>query len=447
MAMVSLHTSPLLRPGTGDAGGLNVYVAQTATRLARRGVAVDVFTRAVPGAPTDPVPFDPDLPALVHHLPAGPPDLTKEALAAPAHLAEFADGLGTRMAAVGDPPDVLHTHYWLSGAAALPVARRLGIPLVHTMHTTGRVKNRDLAAGERPEPQVRLAGEEELVRAADALVANTEEEAGALVDLLGADPGKVRVVHPGVDLETFAPGSQARARAALGVPEDAVVVLFVGRVQPLKAPDVLVRAAGELLRHDPGLRGRLHVVVLGGLSGSGLAEPDLVEAAVREEGLQGVVRTGPPVSRAELARWYVAADLLAVPSRSESFGLVAVEALASGTPVVAARVGGLPSAVGEAGLLVDGHDPEVWARALTTALRRLDDPEQRRAWSATGVAHAQGLSWERTVDGLLATYAAARADHGEGVAEGAPPRGAIPRDHASPVTHGTHPERTTHGAP
>jgi D-inositol-3-phosphate glycosyltransferase len=218
----------------------------------------------------------------------------------------------------------------------------------------------------------------------------------------------VRVVHPGVDLETFRPVPQGQARAALGVAPEAVVLLFVGRVQPLKAPDVLLRAAGELLRRDPGLRDRLQVVVLGGLSGSGHARPEELERVVREEGLTDVVRFGPPVPRPELARWYAAADLLAVPSYAESFGLVAVEALACGTPVVAARVGGLPVAVGEAGVLVDGHDPTRWADALQAAVHRLAEPQRRQAWSAAAVAHARAFSWERTVDELEQVYAAVR---------------------------------------
>lgn len=411
--MVALHTSPRLRPGTGDAGGLNVYVAQTALELARRGTAVDVYTRLTqevdPGV--GPAPLEAGLPALVHHLPAGPPELAKDDL--PAHLTEFGDALRERLAAA--PADVLHTHYWLSGAAALPTARGLGIPLVHTMHTMARVKNASLAPGDRPEPQVRVDGEAALVAGADALVANTDEEARALVDLYGAAPDRVRVVHPGVDLRTFRPQPQAEARASLGVPEDAVVLLFVGRVQPLKAPDVLVRAAAEMVRRDPALRARLRVVVLGGLSGTGLTRPEALQRVVEEEALDDVVVAGPPVPREELARWYAAADLLAVPSYAESFGLVAVEALACGTPVVAARVGGLPIAVGDAGVLVDGHDPAAWADALGTTLARLDAPGEREAWSRTAHEHARGLSWARTVDGLAQVYAkvdGGRSGHG-----------------------------------
>lgn len=409
--MVSLHTSPLLTPGTGDAGGLNVYVLQSALHLARRGVAVDIATRATGPDEVGTVAVAPGL--QVHHLQAGPlGPVPKEDL--PAHVDAFAEQLVPLVARAGADGGVVHSHYWLSGVAALRAADQIGSvagarppnpPLVHTMHTVARVKNQRLAPGERPEPAVRVDGEAELVGRADLLVVNTPDEADALVDLLGADPGRVRAVAPGVDLETFRPGRQTQARAELGLPAEAVLLLFVGRIQPLKAPDVLLRAAGELLRRDPGLRSRLVVSVLGGLSGSGLARPEALAGVVEQEDLDGVVRFGQTLPREELARWYRAADLLVVPSHHESFGLVAVEALASGTPVVAARVGGLPHAVGEVGVLVDGHEPHDWADALAAALARLDTG--RADWSARAVAHAEGLSWGRTVDGLLEAYRSA----------------------------------------
>lgn len=398
VAMVALHTSPLERPGTGDAGGLNVYVAETAARLARRGVGVDVLTRAT-GGHTGPVALPDGV--VVHHLSSGPAGpVAKGDL--PAHLDELADGVAGLTRDRGYA--VLHSHYWLAGEAARVAGGRCGVPFVHTAHTLARVKNLALAAGESPEPQERVDGEQRVVDAAAALVANAEEEAAALREHYAADPSRIRVVHPGVALETFRPGSREEARRALGLPPDAVVLLFVGRVQPLKAPDVLVRAAGELVRRDPALRDRLRVLVLGGLSGSGHAEPDLVSRAVAEEGLRDVVTQGPPVSREQLARHYRAADLLAVPSHNESFGLVALEALACGTPVVAARVGGLPVAVGDAGVLVDGHDPADWADAIARTLAEVADDAGRKAWSARAVRHARQHSWERTVDALLRTY-------------------------------------------
>lgn len=405
--MISLHTSPLHAPGTGDAGGLNVYVVETATRLARRGVEVDVFTRAT-GSTQGRVELQPGLDVVVHHVEAGPLDAVPKG-DLPGHLCAFADDLSRHVAGLSEGHyDVIHAHYWLSGQAGGLAARRFAVPLVQTMHTMARVKNRALAAGDTPEPESRVLGEQELVDQADALVANTPAEAQELIDLYAADPASVHVVPPGVALETFRPGDQRVARGAVGLAEDAVVLLFVGRIQPLKGPDVLVRAVGELVRRDPGLRERLVVAVLGGLSGSGLARPEALQRVVAEEGVEDLVRFGPPVSREELATWMRAADMVTVPSYNESFGLVAVEALACGTPVLAARVGGLPLAVGDEGVLVDGHDPGAWAGAIAAALERLARPGERAAWSARAVAHAEAYSWERTVDALLDVYAAAR---------------------------------------
>jgi D-inositol-3-phosphate glycosyltransferase len=397
--MISVHTSPLERPGTGDAGGLNVYVVETARRLAARGIEVEIFTRATDGSLPETVRTGSGV--LVHHVPAGPFEgLGKNDL--PGQLCAFTAGV-MRTAAMRPEGwyDVVHTHYWLSGQVGWLTADRWNVPLVHTMHTMARVKNAQLAEGDSPEPPGREIGEVQVVQAANVLVANTDEEARQLVELYDADPGKVTVVSPGVDLDVFTPGDRLAARRAVGLPEDAVVLQFVGRIQPLKAPDVLLRAAAELLARDPDLRGRLVVTVLGGPSGSGLEHPEALAELADELGLTDLVRFVPPVTRAELATWYRAADLVVVPSYSESFGLVAVEALASGTPVVAARVGGLPVAVGDAGVLVDGHDPRVWADEIG---RLLADPAELAARAARGVAHGKGFSWDHTVDRLLGVY-------------------------------------------
>ncbi|MGD8202041.1 D-inositol-3-phosphate glycosyltransferase [Ornithinimicrobium sp. W1679] len=407
VAMLTVHTSPLEMPGTGDAGGLNVYVVETATRLAARGVAVDIFTRATSGAQGEAVELAPGV--VVHHVVAGPLEgLGKEDL--PGQLCAFTASTSHHVAQHPEHHhDLIHAHYWLSGQVGWLASDRFDVPLVHTMHTMAKVKNQALADGDDPEPRGREIGEEQVVAVADALVANTQEEARQLVELYDADPATVHVVPPGVALETFRPGPQEEARARVGLAPEAVVLLFVGRIQPLKAPDVLLRAAAELLRRRPELRERLVVAVLGGLSGSGLTRPDLVQDVVDQEGLGDVVRLGPPVSREELADWYRAADVVAVPSYNESFGLVAVEALACGTPVVAADVGGLPVAVGEAGVLVEGHDPGRWADALDGVLHTLEVPAEREAWSCRAVAHASRFSWEVTVDRLVEVYAGAVA--------------------------------------
>jgi D-inositol-3-phosphate glycosyltransferase len=298
--------------------------------------------------------------------------------------------------------DLVHSHYWLSGQVGWLAHDRWQVPLVHTMHTMARVKNAHLAEGDAPEPPGREIGEVQVVEAADRLIANTDREAEELVQLYDADPGKVVVVPPGVDLDLFGPGDRRAARAATGLPQDAKVLLFVGRIQPLKAPEVLVHAAAELLARHPDWVGELVVAVLGGPSGSGLAHPHGLEDLARDLGIAASVRFAPPVSREELAQWYRAADLVVVPSHSESFGLVAVEAQACGTPVVAADVGGLPTAVGDAGVLVEGHDPRVWARRIEALLL---DPARREELSARALRHAAQFGWDRTTERLLEVYA------------------------------------------
>ncbi|NHA66646.1 D-inositol-3-phosphate glycosyltransferase [Phycicoccus flavus] len=404
VAMVTVHTSPLDQPGTGDAGGMNVYVLETARQLARQGTAVDLFTRTTSAAQPDLVEVEPGV--VVRHVAAGPYEgLSKEDL--PGQLCAFAAGM-MRVAAHAPPGyyDLVHSHYWLSGQVGWLAADRWSVPLVHTMHTMARVKNLHLADGDRPEPLGREIGEAQVVEAADRLVANTGREAGELVDLYGADPARVAVVEPGVDLAVFAPGSQAEARARVGLPADAVLLLFVGRIQPLKGPDVLVRAAAELVRRRPDLRERAVVAVLGGASGTGVTTPMGLDALADRLGIGDLLRVVPPVDRPTLADWYRAADVVAVPSHSESFGLVAVEALACGTPVVAANVGGLPTAVGDGGLLVDGHDTSAWASALG---RVVLDPGRRAGLSRRAVEHAQGFGWARTAGRLLEVYTEALA--------------------------------------
>lgn len=406
VAMLSAHTSPLEQPGDGDAGGMNVYVLELSRRLAARGVEVDIFTRAT--SSSQPEVHDAFEGVRVHHVAAGPFEgLTKNDL--PAQMCSFVrDVLRAEVENGPGTFDVVHSHYWLSGQVGTVAAERWSVPLVHTMHTMAKVKNARLAEGDAPEPIGRVRGEEEIVRLADRLVANTEEEAAELVGLYEADPAQVVVVHPGVDLDVFRADRSETARAALGVADDAVVLLFAGRIQPLKAPDVLLRAVAVLLERDPSLRERLVVPVVGGASGSGLDAPDALADLARELGLDDVVRFEPPVRQDVLADWYAAATAVCVPSYNESFGLVAIEAQACGTPVVAARVGGLPTAVADevSGLLVDGHDPADWADALE---RLVTDPGLADAMGRKAVEHASSFGWEATVDRTLEVYEAARA--------------------------------------
>ena len=403
--MISLHTSPLDQPGTGDAGGMNVYVIELARRLARQGIEVDVFTRATSSA-LPPVVEAADG-VLVRHVHAGPYEgLAKDAL--PGQLCVFArEVLRTEAAQPRGHYDAVHSHYWLSGQVGALARDRWGVPLVHTMHTMARVKNESLAEGDTPEPEARVIGEQQVVEAADVLVANTDIEAKQLINLYDADPGRVEVVHPGVDLEVFRPAPRAEARAALGLPADAQVVLFAGRIQPLKAPDVLLRAVAVLLEREPALRDRLVVPVVGGPSGSGLEHPESLAELTAALGLGDVVRFVPPVAQSQLAQWYAAATLVAVPSYNESFGLVAAEAGACGTPVVAAAVGGLPTVVRHerSGLLVDTHDDTDWARALG---RVLTEPGLHDRLAAGAAAQAREFSWDATAGAMLETYERAR---------------------------------------
>ncbi len=377
---------------------MNVYVLQTALELARRGVEVEIFTRATSSADAPLVQVAPGV--LVRNVVAGPFEgLDKNDL--PTQLCAFTAGV-LRAEATHEPGyyDIVHSHYWLSGQVGWLASDRWAVPLVHTAHTLAAVKNAALAEGDAPEPALRAVGEQQVVDEADRLIVNTEIEAQQLVSLHNADRRHIDVVHPGVDLQVFTPGSKRDARAALGLDPDEKVVAFIGRIQPLKAPDVLLRAAAKL----PDLR----VVIAGGPSGSGLATPEGLVHLAAELGITDRVTFLPPQSRDDLVRVYRAADIVAVPSYNESFGLVAVEAQACGTPVVAAAVGGLPVAVrdGVSGALVDGHDPEAWAKTLDEVLAK--DPV---ALSKAAVEHAATFSWAHTVDGLLDSYAHAITDY------------------------------------
>lgn len=401
IAILSVHTSPLHQPGTGDSGGMNVYIVETAKRLAQRGIDVEIFTRATTPQDSETVELFPGV--RVRHISAGPFEgLRKEDL--PAQLCAVTAGVLRAEAAqrVGFY-DLIHSHYWLSGQVGWIAQERWGIPLVHTMHTMARVKNLQLAEGDSPEPAIREIGEEQVVTAADRLVANTFAEAKELIELYHADPTRVRVVEPGVDLDVFTPGDQRAARESLGINPDAYVLLFVGRIQPLKAPDVLIKAAAQLVSKHPDIRAKVKVIVCGGPSGSGLEHPESLVELANQLGISDLVQFVPPTNKHELVNLYRAATIVAVPSHSESFGLVAIEAQACGTPVIAARVGGLSTAVrdGISGHLVDGHDAHTWSDVIH---RTITDPAGLEKLGSAAVAHAVNFSWEHTTDKLLEVY-------------------------------------------
>ena len=398
IATLMVHTSPLDQPGIGDAGGMNIYVLESAQRMAAMGVSVDIFTRRTDPAAPEIVEISPGV--RVRHFDCGHGTLTKEQL--PIHISGLSQEFSRIMRT--ENYDVIHSHYWLSGKVAMPAAKELGIPLVHTMHTMARVKNLNLAEGETPEPMIRVQGETQVVAGANALIANTDAEGASLVSLYDACPDIVHVVSPGVDLFTFTPGeSRLAAREIVGLPQDALVVSFVGRIQPHKGPEVLIRATSELVKHSPLLRHKLIVNVVGGASGANTEEVDRLKELSTWLGIDDVVRFAPPVPRAELPQWYRAADLVIVPSYSESFGLVALEAQACGTPVVATAVGGLRTAVadGISGVLVDGHDPKAWSSVIS---RLLQEPQRRVLLSMGAIEHASHFGWDVTARGTLDIY-------------------------------------------
>jgi D-inositol-3-phosphate glycosyltransferase len=396
VAMISMHTSPLATPGVGDAGGLNVYLAEVSRRLGERGRKVDVFTRR--DDPTVPEVVEVNEHTRVIQVTAGPTELlAKESL--PELASEFSAQLDARI----DDYDVVHSHYWLSGLVGIDLQARHGLPLVHTMHTMARVKNATLGAGQTGEPDRRERGEAMIVDHADALTANTTDEASELRRHYAAAPQKIMIVPPGVDLHTFHPCDQPKSRAQLGVNQDDQVILFVGRIQPLKAPDVLIRAVAELVGREPSRRERLRLIIIGSPSGPDAAWSLSLGPLAADLGVEDLVDFRPHSPRAELFRWYCVSDVVGVPSYSESFGLVALEAQACGRPVVAAAVGGLRHAVvdHQTGLLVSGHDGADWAHALTAVL---DHPDEVVRMGANAAGHASKFSWDNTAAATLDAY-------------------------------------------
>lgn len=402
IAVLSVHTSPLDNPGTGDAGGMNVYIAETSKRLAERNVEVDIFTRAT--SPDIPPKVEAFPGVTVHHIEAGPyGGLSKNEL--PGQLCAVTAGVMRQEAKLPEGAyDLVHSHYWLSGQVGWLASEKWRVPLVHTMHTMAKVKNLALAEGDTPEPTVRVIGEEQVVRAATRLVANTHRESAELIELYDADAQRVDVIHPGVDLDIFNPGlGKLATRVKLNIAEDDFVLLFVGRIQPLKAPDVLLSAVREMLKIRPGIQSKLKVLICGGPSGSGLEHPQSLSELAKDLGLTSLIEFLQPRPATELVDLYRCADLVVVPSYSESFGLVAIEAQACGTPVVAAAVGGLVTAVKNehSGILLGNHQPKNWAN---TILQLLEKPELRLQMSQNALKHASKFSWSVTADALLETY-------------------------------------------
>jgi len=389
LAVLSMHTSPLVQPGVGDSGGMNVYVRELVSALAQAGVDCTVYTRR----------WRQDLPAevtvepgfLVCHVDAGPPGLPKES------LAEVVDDFtaGVRAHLADRPVDVIHANYWLSGLVGHALKHQLDVPLVCTFHTLARVK----ATSGDPEPERRERAEATIIGCSDAICVSCTEEEHQVRHLYGDPPGRLEIVAPGVEHALFSPGDRRGARRPLGLHPERPVLLFVGRIQPLKGLDVAVRALAHLRRRDPQL------VVVGGASGTGGdAEVARIRSLVAGLGVDPDVRFVDPQPHHLLSTYYRAADVCLVPSRSESFGLVALEAAACGTPVVAAAVGGLRTLVehGRSGFLVEGRDPAVFAAYVDELL---DNPALAASMGAAAATRGRGYTWSTAAARLRRLYA------------------------------------------
>jgi D-inositol-3-phosphate glycosyltransferase len=400
LAVLSLHTSPLAQPGTGDGGGMNVYVRELTSALARSDVACDVFTRA----------WSPDLPAVVevepglrvHHVPAGPLEvLPKESL--PAVVDEFTAAVLERMTAAPQagelPYTSVHANYWLSGLSGHVIKHELNLPLVCTFHTLDRVKAESMPEEvEADMPHRRAEAEASIIDCSDAVLASCTVEADQIASLYGGEPGRIRIVPPGVDHAFFGPGHRPQARRALGLPVDGRLLLFVGRIQPLKCADVAIETLAEL-RAGGGEPYRL--VVVGGPSGPhGDKSLQSLHDVADARGVREHVHFVDPQPHELLSSYYRAADVCIVPSRSESFGLVALEAAACGTPVVASAVGGLTTLVdhGHTGYLVEDRDPAAYADAVR---RTFDEPLAAERLSTASVLRARQYTWRAAARTLV----------------------------------------------
>jgi len=403
LAILSLHTSPLAQPGTGDGGGMNVYVRELASGLARVGNHCDVFTRADDPAGVGTVTVEPGF--VVHRVQAGPiGPVAKEQLET--LVPEFTDRVLSAMTTSsggaisdedGGPYDALHANYWLSGLAGHTIKHELDIPLVSTFHTLEKVKAEAGAGGASAERSRRRAqAEATVIGCSDAVLASCAVELDQLVELYGAEAGRVAVVAPGVDHAFFAPGDAVQARRAVGLPANGPLLLFVGRIQPLKGAHVAIETLSQL--RAMGLDASL--VVIGGPSGDeGESTLRGLHTLARALRVSEHVHFRAPQPHELLSSYYRAADATIVPSRSESFGLVALESLACGTPVVASAVGGLTTLVddGRTGALVDGWDPVAYAKAVAGII---GEPIRATRYSTAAVLEAQRYTWRATATQL-----------------------------------------------
>jgi D-inositol-3-phosphate glycosyltransferase len=393
-AVICMHTSPTAALGQSANGGLNVYVREVCAALGRLGVATDVFTRRTRADDPETEPLGPL--GRVVYLPAGAGDLDKYRLLD--HVPEFSSAVQGWMAASGLRYDLLYSHYWLAGAAACALRARLGVPWLHTAHTLAIVKNRHLPPGDQPEPEIRVDLEGEISRCADLLVVSTEAEGLDLRRAYGVPQDRIFVLTPGCDLDAFQPLDRARARRLVGHDADRFFV-FVGRLERLKGVDVILRAMALLTRGGRHPEARL--LVLGeDSSACGESEKRRLMNLTLELGLSDQVEFLGSVPQSRLRAYYAGAEACLMPSFSESFGLVGLEAQACGTAIVVSHRAGLASVVRDrvTGFLVDGPDPEAYADRM---LRLLEDPGLTARMGERAARLVGGLSWQRSAESLL----------------------------------------------
>jgi D-inositol-3-phosphate glycosyltransferase len=398
VAYLAMHTSPLLQPGVGDAGGMNVYVNELACTMAARGIDAVVFTRRT--HPDQPPSVEVQEGYRVIHVDAGPPRPLPIADLGP-HVAEFGEGVVA--ATRGGGFDIVHSHYWLSGWAGVLVKEAHGLPLANSFHTLGRVKDAARRRDERPSSPTRLRAEEGVIALSDCVIASTPYEFEDLIDHYRASPERLCVSEPGIDHTLFSPGDRSAARREIGI-ADEPLVLSVGRIQAHKGLDVAVSMLPYLPSQVAAGSGPTNLMIVGGPSGGdGSGELDRLVRQARALGVTDRVTFVEPQPHDRLVHYYRAADLLLMPSRSESFGLVAAEAQASGLPVVASRVGGLPYVVASSvsGLLINDHDPRSFATATTAILDHLDF---RNNLAKGAVEYAERFSWTATANRLIDLY-------------------------------------------
>jgi D-inositol-3-phosphate glycosyltransferase len=421
VAMLSVHTCPLAALGGWESGGMNVYVREVSRQLGELGLDVDVYTRRE----------SPSLPTIVPvaegvrliHIDAGPArPIARDSILD--HLPEFVANVRRRTEADGIRYDLIHAHYWLSGAVAARLHPRWRIPVVATFHTLGRMKNRVLTAGPERESDQRAEIEQRTMALADRIIALTAADRRHMLDHYLLPPSKISVVPGGVDLQRFQPRDHATARRALGIGASKVL-LFVGRIQRLKGVDLLLRAAARLVEDTPALADELCVLIVGGRPPAQATGPESrelrrLQRIAQRLGIAGLVRFVGAVDQAELPAYYVAADVTVIPSLYESFGLVAIESLACGTPVVAARVGGLTSTIqdGQTGYLIPWRDPTLYADRLGALLA---DPALRQRLGANGQCVAARYDWAQVAEEVYGVYCGLVRCERRAVGTGAPP--------------------------